>query len=140
MTSNSSLLQGTASVSRVRLEGTLDMVQASDSSFRLILADGRTIPGWLVGYPILGLARLLSRKLLVFGTGRLGTTGELEGIEADGFMPDDGEAWIVSATDPEPSREVNEEMARRFQAALANWTWPGDETDEQIQQALRELG
>jgi hypothetical protein len=31
-------------------------------------------------------------------------------------------------------------MARRLKAALANWTWPGDETDEEIQKALKELG
>jgi hypothetical protein len=55
-------------------------------------------------------------------------------------MPNDGQPWVVSATDPPVSREVGEEMARRFQAALANWSWPGDETDEEIQQALRELG
>ena len=60
--------------------------------------------------------------------------------EADGFVPNDGELWVRSATEPPLSREASEEMSRRFQAKLANWTWPGDETDEEIQQALRELG
>jgi hypothetical protein len=116
------------------------MVQASDSSFRLILSDGRALPGRLVGYPILPLARLLGRPLLVFGTGRYGPGGELEGIEADGFMPNDGEPWTVSATDPPLPQEVGEEMARRLQGALAKWSWPGDETDEELQKALKELG
>jgi hypothetical protein len=107
---------------------------------RLILADGRTLPGRLVGYPILGLARLLGRPLLVFGAGRYGSGGELQGIEADGFMPDDGQPWVRSAAEPPPSKEVREEMARRFQTALANWTWPGDESDEEIQKAMKELG
>jgi hypothetical protein len=138
MNSNPSLLQAPASLSRVRLDGTLDMVQASDNSFRLILADGRTIPGRLGGYPILGLARLLGRPLLVFGIGRFGSGGELEGIEADGFMPNDGQLWVRSATEPPLSEEVSEEMARRLQSVLG--TWPGDETDEQIAQALKELG
>jgi hypothetical protein len=42
---------------RVRLEGTLDMVRASDASFTLRLADGRERPGRLVGRPIVALGR-----------------------------------------------------------------------------------
>ncbi len=125
---------------RIRLEGTLDMVRASDSTFTLLLSDGRSIAYRLVGYPIQGLARLLGRQLIVFGTGHLGPGGEMEGVEADGFLPNDGQLWIRSASEPPFSREVGEEMARRLQAAMANWSWPGDETDEEIQQALRELG
>jgi hypothetical protein len=116
------------------------MVQASDSSFRLLLTDGRALPGRLAGYPILPLARLLGRPLLVFGTGRYGPGGELEGIEADGFMPNDGEPWTMSASDPPLPRDVGEERARRLKDALARWTWPGDETDDQLAAALKELG
>ncbi len=122
---------------RIRVEGTLDMVQASDSSFRLILNDGRILPGRLVGYPILALARLLGRRLLVFGNGRFGPGPELESIEVDGFLPNDGQPWTISATDPPVSDEVNEELARRFRSVLGKW--PGDETDEEIEQALREI-
>jgi hypothetical protein len=132
--------QDAISPPRVRLEGVLDVVKASDSSFQLILADGRTLPGRLVGYPITSMARLLGRPLLVFGTGRFGPAGELEGVEADGIVPNDDQPWTRSATDPPLSREVGEEMARRLQAAWANWKWPGDETDEEIQKALKELG
>jgi hypothetical protein len=122
---------------RVRLEGVLDMVQASDSSFRLSLADGRTVPGRLVGPPITSLARVLGRTLLVFGTGRFGPGGELEGVDADGFIPNDGQPWDVSPDDFPFSREVAEEMSRRFRSIVG--AWPGDETDDQVEQALREL-
>jgi hypothetical protein len=137
MTTDPSPPQSPASSSRVRLEGTLDMVQASDSSFRLVLADGRTIPGKLVRGPITSLARVLGRRLLVFGTGKFGPAGELEWVEADGFLPNDGESWTVSATDPPVSDEVREELARRLRSVIGKW--PGDETDEQINAALEEL-
>jgi hypothetical protein len=119
------------------VEGVLDMIQASDSSFRLILADGRTVSGKLVRGPITSLARVLGRKLLVFGTGLLGPAGELEGVEADGFLPNDGQPWISSASDPPESEEVREELARRRRAVLA--ALRGAETEEQLEQALREL-
>jgi hypothetical protein len=120
------------------VEGTLDMVQASDSSFRLLLADGRTISGRLVGRPMISLARLLGRRLLVFGSGRFGPAGELEGIEADSFIPNDGQPWTVTSEDLPFSEEVRKEQARRLRASMGNW--PGDETDEQIEAALKELG
>jgi hypothetical protein len=120
------------------VEGTLDMVRASDSSFTLLLPEGRMLSGRLVGRPILGLARLLGRLLLVFGNGQFGAAGELESIEADGFIPNDGQAWTLSADDLPVSNEVAEEMNRRFQSTWG--AWPGDETDEQIEQALKDLG
>ncbi len=122
---------------RVRLEGTLDLVRASDSSFLLVLADGRAVPGTLVGRPISSLARELGRVLLVFGTGHFGAAGELERVEADGYIPNDGQPWTVSASDPPVSEEVHQELVRRFRATIGKW--PGDETDEQINAALEEL-
>src|SRR5205823_2230641 len=100
--------------------------------------DGRSIACRLVGYPIQGLARLLGRRLVVFGTGRFGPGGEEQGIEADGFLPNDGQLWIRSASEPPLSDEVSAELARRRR--LAAGTWPGDETDEEIAAALKELG
>jgi hypothetical protein len=122
---------------RVRVEGVLDAVRASDASFVLLLSDGRSLPGRLVGRAPLSLARLLGRALLVFGTGHFGPTGELERIESDGFMPNDGKMWTVSPDDMPFSKEVNEEMIRRQRATRG--AWPGDETDEQIDEALREI-
>jgi hypothetical protein len=126
------------SSSRVRLEGTLDMVQASDSNFRFRLDDGRIIPGQLVGRPIITLAKVLGRRLLVFGTGHFTTAGEMERIEMDSFIPNDGQPWTISSEDMPLSEEVRMEQARRLRASMDRW--PGDETDEQIEAALKELG
>lgn len=121
---------------RMRLVGRLDMVRASDASFTLVTVEGRVIPGQLVGRPIEELARLLNRAILVFGSPRFDALGNLTSVEADGYLPE-------SYAPPNAPRlssgtaEEREEMARRMQAAAG--TWPGDETDEEVDQALREL-
>jgi hypothetical protein len=113
------------------------MVRASDSSFTLRLADGRTIPGRLVGRAISGLARLLGRLLLVFGNAQFGPSGELEWVDADGYVPNDGQAWDVFPGDPPESEDVEKELARRRAAVMA--ALRSAETEEQLEQALREI-
>ncbi len=137
MTSNPTLMKAPASLSRDRLEGTLDMVQATDSSFRFRMEDGRAIPGHLIGRPIITLAKVLGRRLLAFGTGQFNTAGELERLEMDSFIPNDGQPWSVSSEDMPLSEEVRMEQAQRLRAVIG--IWPGDETDEQINAALEEL-
>ncbi len=119
------------------MEGVLDAVQASNASFILRMPDARVLSGRFIGRSIHGLARVLGRPLIVFGNGWLGTSGQLEGVEADGFLPSDGKLWILSPDDLPLSDEVAREMASRFASVVG--TWPGDETDEEIEQALKEL-
>jgi hypothetical protein len=133
----SSFSAGASAGSRIRVEGVLDMARVSDASFLLRLPDGRDLPGRLVGRPFEGLARVLGRTLLVFGVGQFGAGGELESIEADGFLPADGQPWVISASEPPFSDDVLHELARRQQAIRGGW--PGDETDEEINRALEEL-
>jgi hypothetical protein len=120
---------------RIRVEGALDMVRASDQTFTLRQPDGRELPGRLVRGSIAGLGRVLGRPLIVFGAARLGPAGELQSVEADGYIPNDGKPWTLSPEDLPLSRDVAEEQARRLQQAVG--TWPGDETDEEVEQALR---
>ena len=127
----------TSDSGRVRVEGTLDMVRASDQSFTLRMPDGRELPGRLVGRPIIGLARVLGRNIFVFGFGRCNPAGDLMGLDADGFMPNDGKSWTISPDDMPLCREVVEEQARRLKQVIGSW--PGDETEEEVDRALREL-
>jgi hypothetical protein len=121
---------------RVRLTGKLDMVRASDAGFTLVTDDGRVIPGRLVGRPVEELARWLNRAVVVFGSGQFDSLGNLTSVEADGFLPENtllpGAPSLAGRT-----AEEREEMARRLRAAVG--AWPGDETDEAVEQALREL-
>jgi hypothetical protein len=121
---------------RVRLEGKLDMVRASDASFTLIADDGRVIQGRLVGRSIEELARFLNRGVLVFGVAAFDPVGNLMSVEVDGWLPTDNSPPKAPSLAGQP-KEVAEEMARRLREVIG--TWPGDETDEEIAKALREL-
>ncbi len=119
---NSTAASHTTGTPRVRVEGTLDVVRASDASFTLRLDDGRELSGRLVRGSVAGLGRVLGRRLIVFGT-----VGAVEEIEADGFIPNDGQPWTLSPDDLPLSREVVEEQGQRLKQAIG--TWPGDETE-----------
>jgi hypothetical protein len=97
---------------RVRLEGKLDMVRASDASFTLIADDGRVIQGRLVGRSIEDLARFLNRGVLVFGTPQFDSLGNLMSVEVDGWL----------ATDYRPPRH----RAWRENRRKYGKRWPGD--------------
>jgi len=127
---------GSSSPARVRVVGKLDMVCASDAGFTLVADDGQVISGRLVGRPIEELARWLGRAVVVFGLARFDALGNLAFVEADGFLAE------TNHTPSAPSlsgrtKEEREEMARRLQAASGQW--PGEETDETVEKALREL-
>ncbi len=127
---------GSPSPARVRLAGKLDMVCASNASFTLVADDGRVIPGRLVGRPVEELARWLNHAVVVFGLGQFDPLGNLTSVEADGFLPETTLLPNVPSLSGRTAEE-RQEMARRLRAAVG--TWPGDETDEALEQALREL-
>lgn len=122
---------------RVRVEGTLDVVRASDASFILRLDDGRELSGRLVRGSIAGLGRVLGRHLIMFGTARGDTSNAVDEFEADGFIPNDGQPWILLPDDLPLSSDVVQEQGRRLKQAVG--TWPGDETDEEVERIVREL-
>jgi hypothetical protein len=124
------------SARRVRLEGKLDVVRASNASFTLLEDDGKVIHGRLVGRPIEELGSHLNRAIVVFGTGRFDSFGKLISVEADGFLSRENSLPNAPSLSRRTSEE-REEMARRLQSFIG--TWPGDETDEEIEQARREL-
>jgi hypothetical protein len=121
---------------RVRLDGKIDVVRASDASFTLIADDGRVIQGRLVGRSIEELAGLLNRAILIFGTGQFDSFGKLISVEADGFLPRENSLPNAPSL-PRRTSEEREEMARRLKSVIG--TWPGAETDEEIEQTLRGL-
>jgi len=127
---------GSSSPARVRVVGQLDMVCASDAGFTLVADDGRVISGRLVGRPIEELARLLGRAIIVFGLARFDALGNLTSVEADGFL---AETKRIPSTPSVSGRtkEEREEMARRLE--VASGQWPGEESNETVEKALREL-
>jgi hypothetical protein len=117
--------------------GDLETVRASDAAFVLKLDDGRELPCLLVGCPVEELARLLNRRVLAFGTAERSAEGDLLRLDVDGYLPNDGSPFFRSLPPWQWTAEEKEEMARRLGNVMGKW--PGVETDEEIDKALREL-
>ena len=128
----------TPNSARVRVEGTLDMVRASDQTFTVITPEGATISGRLVeGRSVEELARWLSEDVVLFGIGQFDPAGKLLSVEANGFLPGLSPRRRRQQQLAGGTPEEREEMARRLKLVIG--TWPGDETDEEVERALREL-
>jgi hypothetical protein len=112
------------------------MVRASDASFTVRLPDGRDVPCRLVGRRIETLARLLNQPAVFFGTATDDPPGSAGVIEVDGFLPESFLPKLPLDLYGQ-TEEEREELASRLGSIIG--AWPGDETDEEINQALREL-
>jgi hypothetical protein len=112
------------------------MVRASDATFTVRLPDGHEVPCRLTGRRIETLARLLNQPAVFFGTAAGEPSGASGVIEVDGFMPERSMPGLP--LDPYgQTPEERDDMAGRLRSIMG--TWPGIESDEAIDHALRAL-
>lgn len=138
------LLAETPSPRRVRVVGVLDTVRASSQTFALRI-DKEEVRGVLMAGEIAELARLLNRRILAFGRAMFRPSGRLLRIDADDFRVA-VESDEFFATVPRPMGVAvrkqtplqRKEAAEGLRAVIGKW--PGDETDEQVATALKEIG
>lgn len=128
----------------VRVVGTLDMVRVSTNTFGLRLDDGQDVRGVLVEGPIVEPAQWLNGRVLVHGRAVYRASGQLLRIDADSMASGEGEPAFWSRIPAARPRRFDLKQVIRGQshkpgAAAIFGQWPGDETDEQIEQALRNL-
>ena len=129
---------------QARVVGKLDMIRASTQTFALKLDDGEEIRGVLAAGEIGELTSLFQKRVTVLGKAIYRPSGRLLRIDADEVTPASKEDRFFS-TVPKPSRQkldvrqiVREQQHKKGLAAVFG-KWPGDETDEEIEQALQEL-
>lgn len=130
---------------RVHLYGTLDMVRASTQGFGLKLETGEEARGILVEGHVRDLQGLLGQPVAVYGKAVYRPSGRLLRIDA---------AQIRAATDKDrffakvprglpPRSDLKQRLreARRCRGGVGAiiGKWPGNETEEQVRQALDEL-
>jgi hypothetical protein len=113
------------------------MARVSDRRFTLNTDDGREVAGQFVGRPPEAVGQFLGRRVVMFGTEILSPAGESVRLEVDGCLPTEGQVCVSPDYLPFTQAEM-EELAGRLKSVMGQW--PGDETDEEIAQALRELG
>ena len=128
---------------RVRLAGWLDAIRHSDRMFTLKLESGSTLRGVAEDVPTDVLRDLFGRKAIVSGSAFFRPSGKLLRLEADHIEPagDDFSLWSV---EPRPLWGAMEPSLRQPQGPRSGINaiigqWPGDESDDEVTKALKEL-
>lgn len=144
-TENSIRLYGrTPTPQRGRLVGNLDGLEASTQRFSLLLDSGERVAGVYPEEISDRLQDLWRQRVLVLGTSVFRASGNLLRVEAESI--DDGaDASPLFSTPPvasgsrlDPNRLRKLQGTRSGMAAIMG-RWPGDETEEQIEEALEHI-
>lgn len=131
---------------RARVAGTLDALRHSNRTFELRLPEGEKVRGVLLSEAgeIAEVGPSLGSEVVVEGVAKFRASGRLLRLDAE---------WLTSATNgaqiwatpPRPLfppldvAETHEPQGSRSGAAAIFGAWPGEETDEEVEAALREL-
>jgi hypothetical protein len=129
---------------RVRIAGRLDTIRHSDQMFTLILESGEVLRGIAEGIDSGILAELFGQTVMVSGKAVFRPSGSVLRIEADLIEPAIGDLslWshvpvgLMGAID---RRTLSRPQGPRTGIHAILGRWPGDETDEEISQALDEI-
>lgn len=138
------LIRTTPEPQRTRVAGTLDTIRHSDRMFTLLVDEGKAVKGLADGFAAEQLAGLFGQSVTVAGTAFFRPSGSLLRIEADSIEPAGPEA-AVWARVPAPLFRVADVASVRQPQGLRSGVnaiigrWPGDETEEELAAALKEL-
>ncbi len=127
---------------RVRIVGALDMMRASTDAFAIRLDDRREVQGVFIPGGIARCKDLFQQRVLVVGAATFRPSGQVLRIEADQMSRAGAEPAMWSRVPLPRDRQMDVEALRKPQGprsglAAVIGRWPGDETDEQVQAALR---
>ncbi len=134
----------TPSPQRTRVAGKLDMIRQSTSAFAVRLDDATEVRGVLRDDDAAQLTSLFGSRVLVLGDAVFRASGRLLRIDADSVTPGDPEPGIWSKAPVARARKLDVSALRRTQGPRSGVSaivgqWPGDETDEQVRDALDRL-
>lgn len=137
-----SLIRSTPPPQRVRVAGWLEAIRHSTRAFVLTLADKTEVRGVAPQVPVESLRQLFGRKAYVDGLAHFRPNGHVARLEAEQIAPagEDFEAWS-QAPEPlfgpevQPAPRVPQGPRSGLNAIFGQW--PGDESDEEIEHALK---
>jgi len=130
---------------RIRLVGALAHVDPSNQTLGLRLNDCQEVQGALLEGQAHDLASLLNQQVLVFGKAVYRASGRVLRLDIDGFRTATPQDSFFSQLPAPTGTKIKADglfqgqpRKKGIQALFGKW--PGDETDEQIEAAFRELG
>lgn len=126
-----------------RVAGTLDTVSASRSDVVLTLKDGGRVTGRMEEHDLEALRLLLGREVVVSGMAHYRPSGRLLMMDVEELgvaRPED--RIFQRAPVARRQRFVAEVAASTDESGVSAFfgTWPGDETDAELLEALRAIG
>jgi hypothetical protein len=129
---------------RIRIVGLLDMIRASTRSFALKLNGEDEVQGVMVNGNVNQLPSLFQKRVLVMGTAVFRPSGKLLRIDAQRLCATSEDSTIWSHLPQPRDRRLDSEVFRKKQGPRSGMAavigkWPGDETDEEIRQAMEIL-
>lgn len=125
----------------VRVSGILDTISASKSEVLLILPDGDKIAARVEDHDLATLQRLFGANVVVSGIAHYRPSGRLLIIDAES-LSEAREADALFATAPAAVRPFAPLVPQDEHSGVAAFfgKWPGDETEEELLEALRAVG
>jgi len=132
----------TPSPQAVRVAGTLDTISASRSDVILTLPDGSKVPALLEDHDSEVLKSLFGARVVVSGMARYRPSGRLLLVDVESLGPADDTDRVFArmpvARSPQPvARPIVQDEATGVSAFFG--TWPGDETDGDLLDALHAI-
>ncbi len=139
------LFRNTPEPQQTRIVGKLDMIRSSINAFAIKLPNGDEVRAVLLEGKVSRLTELMEQSVLILGKAIYRPSGKLLRIDTDEVLLASQQDSFFS-TVPKPKRAkfdlreaIRDQQHKRGVAAVFG-KWPGDETDEQVDAALREIG
>ena len=139
------LYRQTPAPRRARIAGKLDMIRDSDNVFVLLLDDGSQIRGVWAGGEMKELGTYFGQYVLVEGKALFKPSGSVLRVEADAMAPGTQTDRFFSVPPKPTGAQFDLTRLRQPQRAGTGvgaifGKWPGDETEEELLAALKEMG
>ncbi len=129
---------------RTRIVGQLDGIEASTQRFSMLLDSGERVAGVYPEELSDDLQVLWRKRVLVLGTSVFRASGNLLRVEAESIESGENAASIFSTPPIANSSRLDSNRLRKLQGPRSGMAaimgrWPGDETDEEIEEALERI-
>ncbi len=126
----------------VRVSGTLDTISATKSDVVLTLSDGTTVAARLDAHDNEQLKALFGSRVVVSGMAQFRPSGKLLVIDVEHLGPArDGDAVFESSPKATATRPAASLLPQDETSGVSAFfgTWPGDESDEELLDALEAI-
>jgi len=127
----------------VRVTGMLDTISASRPDVVLTLPDGAKVPARLEDHDAETLKQLFGEKVVVSGMAHYRPSGRLLLVDVESIAPAGEKDVLFEAAPVSRARRPVAQMLPQDETSGVSaffGTWPGDESDEELLEALRAIG